>query len=179
MSTPASSVYARTEAVFLWRSFRQVEMTVMDYCGVEFTAIESSEGSFWKWQLSILDKDKMKTSGEAPNRIEAIEQAHRAIGKGLRANAVPDREVSLPQLVSDVLHILHGARSLPSAEAIDELRPLMNMMRDRACGIDRFADASVAAISALLQRLETKGVATDDLWEEAIESSTSFAIEAN
>jgi len=55
----------------------------------------------------------------------------------------------------------------------------MNSMRDRACGTDRFADVSVAAISALLQRLETKGVATDDLWEEAIESSTSFANEAN
>jgi hypothetical protein len=151
----------------------------MDYCGVEFTAVESSEGSSWKWQLSILNKDNMKASGETTNRMEAIEQACRAIGEGLRANAVPDREVSLPQLVSDVLHILHGARSLPSAEAIDALRPLMNTMRDRACGTDRFADASVAAISALLQRLETMGVATDDLWEEAIESSTSFANEAN
>jgi hypothetical protein len=55
----------------------------------------------------------------------------------------------------------------------------MNSMHDRACGTDRFADVSVAAISALLRRLETKGVATDDLWEEAIESSTSFANEAN
>jgi hypothetical protein len=151
----------------------------MDYCGVKFTAVESSEGSSWKWQLSILNKDNMKTSGEGANRLEAVEQARKAIGEGLRANAVPDHEVSLPQLVSDVLHILHGARSLPSAEAIDALRPLMNTMRDRACGTDKFADVSVAAIGALVQRLEAKGVATDDLWEVAIESSLSFANEAS
>jgi hypothetical protein len=151
----------------------------MDYCGVEFTAVKSPEGASWKWQLSILNRDNMKTSGEAANRIEAIEQARRAIGEGLRTNAILDREMSLPRLAGDLLNILHGARSLPSAEAIDALRPLMNTMRDRACGADRFADISVAAISALVQRLETKGVATDDLWEEAIESSTSFANEAN
>jgi hypothetical protein len=86
----------------------------MDYCGVEFTAVESSEGSSWKWQLSILNKDNMKASGEAANRMEAIEQARRAIGEGLRDNGVPDREVPLPQLLSDVLHILHGHEaSLP------------------------------------------------------------------
>jgi hypothetical protein len=67
-------------------------MMVMDYCGVEFTAVESPEGSSWKWQLSILDKDRMKTSGEAANRSTAIEQAHEAIGEGLRANAAPDNE---------------------------------------------------------------------------------------
>jgi hypothetical protein len=154
-------------------------MMVMDYCGVEFIAVESSEGSSWKWQLSILNKDKMKTSGVAANRIAAIKQAHEAIGEGLRTNAGPDHEVQLPQLVCEVLHILHGARSLPSAEAIEALRPFMNAMRDRASGADRFADASAAAVSALVHRLETKGVATDDLWEEAIESSLSFANEAS
>jgi hypothetical protein len=151
----------------------------MDYCGVEFTAVESSEGSSWKWQLSILDKDKMKASGEAANRIAAIEQAHQAIAEGLRANAVRNDEVPLPQLICDVLHILHGARSLPAAEAIEALGPFMEKMRNRASGTDRFADASAAAVCALVQRLETRGVATDDLWEEAIESSTSFANEAS
>jgi hypothetical protein len=151
----------------------------MDYCGVEFTAVESSEGSSWKWQLSIIDKDKLKSSGEAANRMAAIEQAHQAIAEGLRANAVPNPKVPLPQLVCDVLHILHGARSLPAAQAIEALAPFMEKMRNRASGTDRFADASAAAVSALVQRLETKGVATDDLWEEAIESSTSFAHEAS
>jgi hypothetical protein len=55
----------------------------------------------------------------------------------------------------------------------------MNTMRDRASGTDRFADASAAAVSALVQRLEAKGAATDDLWEEAIESSLSFANETS
>jgi hypothetical protein len=149
----------------------------MDYCGVKFTATESSEGSSWKWQLSVLNKDKLKSSGEAANRITAIEQAHQAIAEGLRANVVPNDELPLPQLICDVLHILHGARSLPAAEAIEALGPFMEKMRNRASGTDRFADASAAAVSALVQRLETKGVATDDLWEEAIESSTSFANE--
>jgi hypothetical protein len=149
----------------------------MDYCGVHFTATESSEGSSWKWQLSILDKDRMKASGEAADRMAAIEQAHQAIAEGLRTNVVPNDEVPLPQLVCDVIHILHGARSLPSAEAIEALGPFMEKMRNRASGTDRFADASAAAVSALVERLEAKGVATDDLWEEAIESSTSFANE--
>jgi hypothetical protein len=35
----------------------------MDYCGVEFTAIELDGGSLWKWQLLILIK--MKSCGEA------------------------------------------------------------------------------------------------------------------
>jgi two-component sensor histidine kinase len=96
----------------------------------------------------------------------------------LRIKASPDHEVQLPLLVNDVLHILHGARSLPPAEAIEALRPFMNTMRNRASGTDRFADASAAAVSALVQRLEAKGVASDDLWEEAIESSLSFANEA-
>jgi histidine kinase/DNA gyrase B/HSP90-like ATPase len=83
------------------------------------------------------------------------------------------------ETIRDVLHVLHGARSLPPAEAIEALRPFMNTMRDRVSGTDRLADASAAAVSALVQRLETKGVATDDLWEEAIESSVSFAHEAS
>ena len=146
----------------------------MDYCGVEFTAVESSEGSSWKWQLSILDKDKLKSSGEATNQIAAIEQAHQAIAEGLRAHAVPGPEVSLPHLVCDVLLILHGARSLPAAEAIEALRPFMRTMHDRASGTDRFADAAAASVSALVQRLEVEGVATDDLWEEAIEFVDQF-----
>jgi hypothetical protein len=84
---------------------------IMDYCGVEFTAVESAEGSSWKWQLSILNKDKMKTSGEAASQAAAINQAHEAIGEGLRANASPDQEVQLPQQVNGVLHPSWGTRS--------------------------------------------------------------------
>jgi hypothetical protein len=151
----------------------------MDYCGVEFTAVQSAEGSSWKWQLSILDKDKIKTSGEAESQAAAINQAHEAIGEGLRANAEPEQEEELPRQVSGVLHILHGARGLPCAEAIAALRPFLNKMRDRPAGSDRLGDASSAAVNALVQTLETEGVATDDLWEVAIESSLSFANEVS
>ena len=88
----------------------------MDYCGVEFTVIRSGRGSSWKWKLSILDKDKMRTSGEAASRSAAISDAHEAIGDGLRANASPEKEgrpLDLARDISHVLHILHGARSLP------------------------------------------------------------------
>jgi len=89
------------------------------------------------------------------------------------------QEEQLPRQVNDVLHILHGARSLPSAEAVAALRPFVNTMRNRLSGGDRLAHASAAAVAALVQRLEAEGAATDDLWEVAIESSLSFANEAN
>jgi hypothetical protein len=149
-------------------------IAAMDYCGVEFSAVESAEGSSWKWRLSILNNDFVSNCGEAASQAAAIHQAHEAIDEGLRANAIPDREASLSRLTGGVLHILHGARSLPSGEAIAALAPFMNAMRNRPSGTDKLADASAAAVGALVQTLETKGVATDDLWEEAIEASLSF-----
>jgi hypothetical protein len=151
-------------------------VVMMDYCGVEYTAIESAGGS-WQWRILIGNEDKVRTSGEAVSRAAAINQAHEAIGEALRANAKPDDDAELPHLLNGVLHILHGARGLPSAEAIEALRPFMNTMGSRASGIDRLADVSAAAVSALVQRLEAEGVASNDLWEEAIESSISFANE--
>jgi hypothetical protein len=156
---------------------RREEMMVMDYCGVKYTAVETDGGCSWKWQLLISDKDKMNASGEAASRAAAINQAREAIGEGLRANARPDLGDELPQLVKNVLHILHGARSLPSAEAIAALRPFVNTMRNRRSGNDKLADASADAVDALVQRLEANGFAGDDLWEEAIEASLSFANE--
>src|ERR1700689_3192640 len=38
---------------------RPEDIMVMDYCGVKFTAIELDGGSLWKWQLLILNDDKM------------------------------------------------------------------------------------------------------------------------
>jgi hypothetical protein len=151
-------------------------MIVMDYCGVEFTAIELDGGSSWKWQLLILNDDKVKSCGEAASRETAITQAHEAIGEGLRANASTD-DAQLPKMAVDVLHILHGARGLPSSEAVEALRPFLNTMSSRASGSDVLADASADAVGALVQRLEATGIATDDLWEEAIEASLSFANE--
>jgi hypothetical protein len=157
------------------RKTAEAAMTVMDYCGVEFTAVELDGGSLWKWQLLILNDDKMKSSGQAPSQAEAISQARKAIGEGLRANAGADDDAPLPNASGDVLHILHGARGLPSSEAVEALRPFLNTMGNRAFRSDVLADASADAVSALVQRLEATGIATDDLWEEAIEASLSFA----
>jgi len=151
-------------------------MTVMDYCGVEFTATELDGGSSWTWQLLILNDDKMKSCGEAVSREAAISQAHKAIGDGLRANASPD-DARLSGGLHNVLDVLHGARGLPPSEAIAALRPFLNTMRNRASGIDVIADASADAVGALVQRLEATGIATNDLWEEAIEASLSFVNE--
>src|ERR1017187_5473871 len=97
-------------------------MMTMDYCGVEFTVVGSGIGTSWKWELSILDKDRMRSSGEAASRLAAISDAHEAIGEGLRANVRPEDEARPPDPAYDVrhmLHILHGARSLPPTEAVE------------------------------------------------------------
>jgi hypothetical protein len=113
---------------------------------------------------------------EAASREAAISQAHKAIGDGLRANASPD-DAQVSGGVHNVLHVLHGARGLPPSEAVEALRPFLNTMRGRASGIDVIADASADAVGALVQRLEATDIATNDLWEEAIEASLSFANE--
>ena len=50
-------------------------------------------------------------------------------------------------------------------------------MHNRVSGSDRLADAAADAVGALVQRLEAEGIAADNLWEEAIEASLSFANE--
>ncbi len=79
----------------------------------------------------------------------------------------------------DILHILHGARGFPPAKAVEALRPFLNTMRNQASGNGRLADAAIVTVGTLVQSLEDKGVATDDLWEEAIEASLSFANDAS
>jgi hypothetical protein len=151
----------------------------MDYCGVAYIAFESVEDSSWKWRILTSNKGKIKIGGEAASREAAVEQAHDAIGEALRANATSDHEEHLPQLADDVLHILHGARSLPLGKAIEALQPFLIAMRHRVPGADRFADASADAVAALVLSLEARGSATDDAWQAAIESTLSFANEAS
>ena len=119
----------------------------------------------------------MKTSEQPARRAAARVDAYQAIGEGMLTDASPNHEAQFPQLVRDLLDILHGARSLPPAEAIKALRPFVMTMRNRVSANERLADASAAAVGALVQTLETRGVATDDLWEEAIEASLSFVNE--
>jgi hypothetical protein len=151
----------------------------MDYCGVAYIAFESAEDSSWKWRILTSNKGKIKLGGEAASREAAVERAHEAIGETLRANATPDHEAQMPLMADDVLHILHGARSLPLGKAVEALQPFLNAMRHRIPGADRFADASANAVTELVQSLEARGSATDDAWQAAIESTLSFANEAS
>jgi hypothetical protein len=78
---------------------------------------------------------------------------------------------------AEVLRILHGARSLPPAEAAEALRPFLESMKGRQGSVDNLADASIAAVSALTRSLKENRAASDDLWQEAIEATLSFANE--
>jgi hypothetical protein len=82
------------------------------------------------------------------------------------------------QLASDALRILHGARSLPPAEAVAALRPFLESMRKETSKGDSLADASSVAVNELVRSLEANRAATDDLWQDAIDATLSFADEA-
>lgn len=63
----------------------------MNYCGVEYTAVQAAGRSSWKWRFVISSKAKLKISGEAESREKAIKQARDAIGKALRAQTKRQR----------------------------------------------------------------------------------------
>jgi hypothetical protein len=52
------------------------------------------------------------------------------------------------------------------------------MKHNQTSGSDRIADRVANAVGALFRKLEADGIATDDLWEGAIEASLSFANES-
>jgi hypothetical protein len=81
------------------------------------------------------------------------------------------------QQTSDVLRVLHGARSLPPEEAAEALKPFLESMRKSGCG-DALARASIAAVMELARSLKENHAASDDLWQEAIEATLSYANEA-
>jgi hypothetical protein len=78
-------------------------------------------------------------------------------------------------IATDTLRILHGARSLPPAEAIEKLKPFLDRMRSGQD--DKLADASTAAVTELVRSLEENHAASDDLWQEAIEATLSYVTE--
>jgi hypothetical protein len=80
------------------------------------------------------------------------------------------------QLAKAALDTLHGARSLPPAEAIAELRDFLESIDTSVPDGPRFADAS-EALTVLVSQLETEGAATDDDWQRAIETMLSLANE--
>jgi hypothetical protein len=67
------------------------------------------------------------------------------------------------KIADDALRVLHGARCLPTAEAVNALRPFLDALCTRASG-DRFVDASRAAVGKLVDSLDVRKEATDDVW---------------
>jgi hypothetical protein len=81
------------------------------------------------------------------------------------------------QQTSDVLRILHGARSLSPVEAAEALRPFLESMR-KGGSSDALARASIVAVAELARSLKENHAASDDLWQEAIEATLSYANKA-
>jgi hypothetical protein len=81
------------------------------------------------------------------------------------------------QMASEAVRILHGARSLPPAEAVEALYPFLDSMRHKDSG-STLAEASTAAVAELVRSLKDNHAATDDLWQHAIDTTLSFANEA-
>jgi hypothetical protein len=82
------------------------------------------------------------------------------------------------QLAAAALDTLHGARSLPPAEATAKLRDFLESINTSVPDSPRLADAS-GALRVLVSRLEMGGATTDDDWERAIETMLSLANEAS
>jgi hypothetical protein len=85
--------------------------------------------------------------------------------------------MTVKQQTADVLRILHGGRSLPPTEAAEALKPFLESMRKSCCG-DPLARASIAAVTELARSLKENHAASDDLWQEAIDATLSYANEA-
>jgi hypothetical protein len=84
--------------------------------------------------------------------------------------------IELKQPTSEVLRILHGGGGLLPAEAAEALRPFLESMR-KSGSDDALARASIAAVTELARSLKENHAASDDLWQEAIEATLSFANE--
>jgi hypothetical protein len=76
--------------------------------------------------------------------------------------------------VSAAVDTLHGARGLSPSEAIEHLNSFLDTISPP--GHDgKSASAARAALNTLVTSLETKGSATDDDWQGALETMTSLA----
>ena len=80
------------------------------------------------------------------------------------------------QPILDVLQILHGARGLPPVVAVEALKSFLKLTRKRGSD-DALAQASIAAVTELARSLKENHAASNDLWQEAIEATLSYANE--
>lgn len=149
----------------------------MEYCGVKYIAVQASTEPFWKWRILHTKKSSGTLSGEACDQTTAIARAHEAIGLSLRAERQSDVERHLPHFADQALHILHGARELPTTMAVEALRPFIEIMSYRTSPNHQLGDASAIAINRLIDSLTLKHTASDDIWQSAIDSTLSFANE--
>ena len=60
-------------------------------------------------------------------------------------------------------------------EAVEKLEPFLEGLRSGQG--DKLADASIAAVTKLARSLKENHVASDDLWQEAIEATLSYVNE--
>lgn len=147
----------------------------MEYCGVRYVTARAGGGAIWNWRILDASNGSIRISGQADSQETAVRHAHEAIGEAVRADSHVSRDKSLPHLADQALHILHGARSIAPTEAIKALRPFVLAMRGQLFKDDHLADASSKAMDRLVDSLKAQRVASDDVWETAIETTLSFA----
>jgi len=78
------------------------------------------------------------------------------------------------RLATAALNLLHGARTLPPAQAAAKLRDFLNSINASIPDSAGLADAS-GALNTLVSKLETNTPATNDDWENAIETMLSLS----
>jgi hypothetical protein len=83
---------------------------------------------------------------------------------------------SAGQLATAALDTLHGARSVPLAEAVAKLQDFLASIQTSVPESPRLTDAR-EALRTLIGQLEKQGTATDDDWQRAIETMLSLANE--
>jgi hypothetical protein len=156
-----------------------------EYRGVEYAVVQGIERGVWKWSASV---EGMIVAGNEQTRPAAVIAAEKAIdGRSQDGPARPSSPINGrhrtmtngdKQPTSDVLQILHGARSLPPVEAAEALKPFLESMR-KSGSDDALASASIAAVTELARSLKENHAASNDLWQEAIEATLSYANEAS
>jgi hypothetical protein len=65
-----------------------------------------------------------------------------------------------------------------TSEAAEALKPFLESMR-KSGSDDALASASIAAVTELARSLKENHAASNDLWQEAIEATLSYANEAS
>jgi hypothetical protein len=82
-------------------------------------------------------------------------------------------------MATAALDTLHGARSLPPAEAAERLRDFLDSISSPVLDSKRLAEASTALRELITQLEEVDAAASDDDWQNAIETMQSLANEAS